>query len=59
MFSGLPCESHIAHIAHIARTRGRVDVEWLALDPHSTYSTYSKDAGDCEGLAAWCLPRLA
>ena len=24
MFSGLPCGSHIAHIAHIARTRGRV-----------------------------------
>ena len=25
MFSGLPCETHIAHIAHIARTRG----EWM------------------------------
>ena len=22
MFSGLPCETHIAHIVHIARTRG-------------------------------------
>ena len=31
MFSGLPCESHIAHIAHIARNPGRVDVQWLAL----------------------------
>ena len=27
MFSGLPCETHIAHIAHIARTRRRVEVQ--------------------------------
>ena len=27
MFSGLPCKTHIAHIAHIARTRGRVEVQ--------------------------------
>ena len=26
MLSGLPCESHIAHIAHIARARGTVRV---------------------------------
>ena len=26
MFSGLPCKTHIAHIAHIARNPGRVDV---------------------------------
>ena len=26
MFSGLPCETHIAHIARIARTRGTVRV---------------------------------
>ena len=25
---------------------------------YSTYSTYSKDPGDCEGSAAWCLPHL-
>ena len=25
MFSGLPCKTHIAHIAHIARTRWRVE----------------------------------
>ena len=30
MFSGLPCESHIAHIARIARTRGTVRVRRLA-----------------------------
>ena len=27
MFSGLPCETHIAHIARIARTRWRVEVQ--------------------------------
>ena len=27
MFSGLPCKTHIAHIAHIARNPGRVDVQ--------------------------------
>ena len=27
MFSGLPCKTHIAHIEHIARTRGRVEVQ--------------------------------
>ena len=29
MFSGLPCESHIAHMARIARTRGTVRVRRL------------------------------
>ena len=26
---------------------------------YSTYSTYSKGPDDCQGSAAWCLPRLA
>ena len=30
----LACKCHIAHIAHIARTRGRVDVQWLACESH-------------------------
>ena len=29
MFNHLPCESHIAHIAHVARTRGSVRVRRL------------------------------
>ena len=31
MFSGLPCQTHIAHIAHIARTRWRVEVQRLGV----------------------------
>ena len=45
MFGGLACKTHIAHIAHIARTRGRGEV--LA------HIAYSKEPGDCGGSAAW------
>ena len=60
MFSGLPCKTHIAHIARIARIRGRVDVSVACLvRAISTYSTYSKDAGDYEGSAGWHSVRAA
>ena len=45
---------HIAHIAHIAWSWGRVEVQRLALqEPYSTYSTESMDPGESGGSAGW------
>ena len=41
MFSGLPCETHMAYVAHTAESEGSAG--WR---PYSTYSTYSKDPGE-------------
>ena len=44
----------IAHIVHIARSWGRVGVQRLGVsDPYSTYSTYSKEPGECGGSVGW------
>ena len=56
MFSGLPC--NIAHIAHIARNPGRVDVQSLACEIKHI-STYSKEPGESEGSAGWRSVRAA
>ena len=68
---GLPCESHIAHIAHLARSRGEWRFSELPCEPyskdpgerrfcgpHGTFRTCSKDLGDC-GIKASQLPERA
>ena len=43
----------IAHIVHIARSWGRVDVQRAWRVRYSTQSTYSKNPGKSGGSAAW------
>ena len=56
MFSGLPCETHIAHIAHIARNRGEWMFSGLPCETHIAHiARIARTRGTVRVHFAWFL----